>query len=183
MTGLSSARCSVRAMEEAQDETFTGALFARGKRLAIIGAALLWIASPLLIGAWVTMAVKLADRGDVGVGLYAVMVVWALVCLVVLLAGFAMLLGGVFFWWRSRVVTDGRAQARTSARGRGGATNTARAQMLRQVQQQLRDERPVDDEPGSDHRDVVGHGTGARRLDEGAGDDVVEDSEAPRPRR
>ena len=180
MTGLSPARGSVRAMDDVHEESFSTALLARGKRLAIVGAALLWVASPLLIGAWVTVAVKLADRGHVGALLHAAMVVWALVCLVVLLAGFAMLLGGVFFWWRSRAVTQPPAARRASAGD--AASRSARADMLRQMQQQLRE-------------DEARRGDGAHERGGGSDDAGIEvaepsverveadDSEAPHTRR
>lgn len=180
MTGLSPARGSVRAMDDVHEESFSTALLTRGKRLAIVGAALLWVASPLLIGGWVTVAVKLADRGHVGALLHAAMVVWALVCLVVLLAGFAMLLGGVFFWWRSRTVTQPPTGRRAAAGNE--ASRSVRADMLRQMQQQLREDN-AGSRDGEQERDAGSDDAGIEAAEPSVTRVESDDSDPPHTRR
>lgn len=75
-------------------------LLKRAKRMAVIGAVLLWIVSPILIGGLITVLVRMQGR-HVGALAYAGVLIWALAALVVLLVGFAYLLAGVFFWWRA----------------------------------------------------------------------------------
>lgn len=103
----------------------------RARRLALYGAVTLWLVSPLLIGAWVTTAVHLADGGPVGSITYAAMAAGAIVCLLVLGFGFACVMGGVYLWWRSR-------NPRRMPPTRDAARAARRAVVLREVQEGLR---------------------------------------------
>lgn len=98
-------------------------LLARGKRLAIIGAVLMWVVSPVLIGGLITVTVRSANSsgGKLGGLAMAGVIVWAAVCLVVLVVAFAFMMGGVFLWWRSHnpgpIATKRRAPRAASSRG------------------------------------------------------------------
>lgn len=117
-------------------------ILARARRLAVWGCLLLFVVSPLMLGAWITVAVRLADGGSTGAGTYALMVVWALVCLVALLFGFALFLGGVYLWWRSR---NPRAVVRTTS------DSDRRTTLLKELQEELRVQRAGDSVEPADH--------------------------------
>lgn len=117
------------------------AALARAKRLGIIGAVVLWVVCPLAIGGFVRVGVALADHNKghgVSGWIIALLVVWGALCFVLLILGFACLLGGVFLWWRSRnpkrpVVTT------TSER------EAAKAEILQQMRADLAERRHSDE--------------------------------------